>query len=138
MRVDLTHSSTCRYAQKNLHVQMKKSIFHLQTFITWWKIIFSSFRFNSVKSIFMMNKNIDVSEKNFKIFFSFCWKMRNFLMIIIFWSDFFWCKNRIYTIPDHTQKQRVPNHISSWKYRSLKIESIGRKEIVQEFDWTII
>ena len=89
MRVDTTHSSTCRYTQKNLYVQMKKSIFHLQTFITWWKIIFSSLHFNSVKSIFTMNKNIGVSEKNFKIFFSFCWKMWNFLMIIIFRSDFF-------------------------------------------------
>ena len=46
------------------------------------KIIFSSLCFNSAKLIFRMNKNIDVSEKNWYIL------MWNFLMIIIFWSDF--------------------------------------------------
>ena len=131
MRVDTTQSSTCRHAQKNLYIQMKMSIFHLQTFITWWKNIFSSLCFNSAKLIFRMNKNIDVSEKKFDVK-NLMW---NFLMIIIFWSDFlgvkifFGCKNQIYTIPDRAQKERVSNIISSWKYLSLKIQSLSREGI---------
>ena len=79
MRVDIAYLLTYRHRQKNLHMQMKTSVFHLQTFITRRKIIFSSLRFNSLKLIFTRNKNIVVSEKKLKFFSPFFFEnVKNF------------------------------------------------------------
>ena len=130
MRVDITYLLTYRHRQKNLHMQMKTSIFHLQTFITRQKIIISNLRFNSLKSIFTRNKNIVVSEKKMEFSSPFFFLKRRKNSIDHYFSDhIFWCENRIRMILEYTQKERVSNHISSSRYRSLKLESLGSKGI---------
>ena len=95
MRVDIAYLLTYRHRQKNLHMQIKTSIFHLQTFITRRKIIFSSLRFNSLKLIFTRNKNIVVSEKKLKFFSPFFFENVKNFNDHYFSDHIFLCENRI-------------------------------------------